>query len=84
AAIEHHSVGREDEMAETIMMGLRLLQEGIAFTPFHERFGVDIRDLRSAEIANFVQAGFLEQSENRLRLTPAGRFVSNRILRDLI
>jgi oxygen-independent coproporphyrinogen III oxidase len=84
AVTEYTAVTREDEIEETIMMGLRLLQEGIAFTDFEDRFGLDLRAMRGDVIQQYQKLGMLEQDHTRLRLTAAGRFVSNRILRDLV
>lgn len=84
-AVEHAvDVSREDEIAETIMMGMRLLQEGISLSRFEARFGVSLLKLRGDVIAEFEAQGVIERTHDTLRLTPAGRFVSNRILRDLI
>jgi oxygen-independent coproporphyrinogen-3 oxidase len=77
-------VNREDEISETIMMGMRLLQEGISLSQFEQRFGMSLLDLRGEVIETYQAQGFLNLSDDSLRLTPAGRFVSNRILRDLV
>lgn len=84
AVAEHTVVSRDDEIFETIMMGLRLLDEGIDLGGFEQRFGVSITDIRQEAIAYHREHGYLELSENRLRLTPKGRLVSNRVLRDLV
>lgn len=81
---EWHTVSREDEISETIMMGLRLLNEGIQLDVFESRFGVSFLTLRGDEIARYVDYGMLSQDERSVRLTSQGRLVSNRILRDLI
>lgn len=72
------------EMSETLMMGLRLLQEGIQRSHFRQRFGMDVYDARGTVIDKYVRLGMLELDESALRLTRAGRFVSNAILADLI
>jgi len=84
AVVESTRVSREDEISETIMMGLRLLQEGIPLAGFQQRFGQDLLDGRRETIARYQQQGFLELTDETLRLTERGRFVSNRILADLI
>ena len=77
-------VERDDEISETIMMGMRLLQEGILFERFEKRFGASLLDIRSEPIEQYAKQGMLEIKPDRLLLTEKGRLVSNRILRDLI
>lgn len=83
--VEHFErVSALTERAETIMMSLRLTKEGINRDQFLERFGVDLLEERTEVINRFRNMGLLTISEGILRLTRAGRFVSNTILRDLI
>jgi oxygen-independent coproporphyrinogen-3 oxidase len=77
-------VEREDEMGETLMMTLRLTERGVILDEFEARFGVDLRDHRREAIAEHVRNGLLELTPERLRLTSAGRMLSNRVLRDMI
>ncbi len=84
ATIEQTPVSPTDERAETIMMSLRLLQEGISLIGFEQRFGVNLLDLRRDAIETYIANNMLTLTDNHLRLTDAGRFISNRILRDLI
>jgi oxygen-independent coproporphyrinogen-3 oxidase len=74
----------QDRISETIMMGLRLTQEGIDRQRFKARFGRDIVEMKKATIQHFVERGLLEVTPNALRLTPEGYLMSNYILRDLI
>lgn len=77
-------VSQEDEISETIMMGMRMTQEGIDRRRFAARFGVDIYSLKQAAIDKHVQSGLLELTETTLRLTEEGRLISNFVLVDLI
>ncbi len=72
-------IGRELEIGETLMLGLRL-EEGIAFEDFQARFGKDIRDLHAATIAQLQEWGLLQVGAGRMRLTGRGRLVSNQVL----
>lgn len=74
----------ETEIAETLLMGLRLTQEGIPRADFRERFGVDLVELRESLITKFVQHGLLEVNPQRVRLTRRGRLLSNSIFRELV
>lgn len=83
--VEHYErVNALTERAETIMMGLRLTQEGINLSTFRARFGVDLLAERAEAIARFQNAGLLMVADGTLRLTRAARFVSNAIILDLL
>jgi oxygen-independent coproporphyrinogen-3 oxidase len=72
-------ISHEMEMAETMMLGLRLGQ-GISFADFAARFGVDARTVY-ADSLDLLQAWELMRSdEERTWLTPRGRLVSNQVL----
>jgi len=77
-------VSREDEISETIMMGMRLLEAGVSLAAFEQRFGVGLLDIRGDAVAKYAQMGAVELMEDRLRFTERGRFISNRVLRDLV
>lgn len=77
-------VDRETEIQETIMMGLRLVQEGILRERFERRFGVDLVVLKAQVIERYTDLGLLEVLNDRVRFTREGRFLSNRVIADLI
>lgn len=70
----------EETMAETMMLGLRLAQEGVDCAYFAERFGVDPRALYSCEIKKFTERGLLELAGDNLRLTKQGIFLGNEVM----
>jgi oxygen-independent coproporphyrinogen-3 oxidase len=70
----------EETMAETMMLGLRLTQEGIDCEYFTQRFGIDPRRRYACEIEKFTQRGLLELVGNNLRLTPQGVFLGNEVM----
>lgn len=70
----------EIERAETIIMGLRLL-EGLSFEEMNRRFQIDFHKEYEETIAENLQNGWLEETASgRLRLTPLGLPVSNQVL----
>ncbi|MEO1287556.1 MAG: radical SAM family heme chaperone HemW [Chloroflexota bacterium] len=77
-------VSQEDDMSETILMGLRLTQEGVSRERFQSRFGEDIVSLKHEAIEKHVSYGLLEVLDDRILLTQSGRFLSNAVIRDLI
>lgn len=74
----------DSEVAETLIMGLRLTQEGIERHRFRTRFGVDVLDIHRPVIERYSQHGLLEVSDDRVLLTRTGRLLSNTIFRDLV
>jgi oxygen-independent coproporphyrinogen-3 oxidase len=67
------------EMVETIILGLRLVQEGVRLADFRERFGRELMDVYGREIEEMGQAGLLEVDGDRVRLTARGRLLGNEV-----
>ncbi|UCH58977.1 MAG: radical SAM family heme chaperone HemW [Anaerolineales bacterium] len=72
-------VNKETEMGETMMMGLRLVQEGVSQETFFNRFGVALVDVYGPEIKILLQQGLLEWQGDILRLTAHGRLLGNQV-----
>jgi len=53
-------------MGETMMLGLRLLDEGVRFNRFAARFGVDLRDVYRKEIERLSRMGLVEVNSDRV------------------
>ena len=77
-------VDRESEIAETLIMGLRLTQEGIHRDTFRERFGEDLLDVHPETIARYEKHGLLYVDDDIVRITQRGRLLSNMVFRDLV
>ena len=74
---------RRVEMQETLMLGLRLTEEGVSERRFQARFGEAMQDVFAAEIAELTGLGLLEWAMSWagrcLRLTPHGRLLGNQV-----
>lgn len=70
----------DEAMAETMMLGLRLADEGVDRKLFARRFGVDPALRYAAEVDCFVRRGLLEVDVDRLRLTKRGIFLANEVM----
>ncbi len=64
--------------AETMFLGLRLLQEGVSAEEFLERHQVAL-DVYAPHIEELVGLGLLERSSDGVRLTRRGRLLSNQV-----
>ncbi|MDX1995833.1 MAG: radical SAM family heme chaperone HemW [bacterium] len=84
AVAESTPVDQENEIAETLIMGLRLIREGIPRSAFVARFGVDVVDLHQKTLRRFADNDLLRIEPDVVRLTPRGRLLSNMIFRELV
>lgn len=84
ATAEAVQVDREAEISETLIMGMRLTTEGIPRAGFNQRFGVDLVELYADVIQRYEQGGLLHVDAERVRLTDAGRMLSNLVLREFV
>ncbi|MDX2141067.1 MAG: radical SAM family heme chaperone HemW [Chloroflexota bacterium] len=78
------ALSRDDIIAETLIMNLRLTQAGIDRAQFKKRFGVDLVDLHREPIERHTRGGLLEVDDARVRLTDKGRMLSNVVFREFV
>lgn len=64
-------------MGETMMLGLRLLDEGVSAAEFEVRHGAALADVYGPTTEELVGLELLERAEDRIRLTPRGLMVAN-------
>lgn len=84
AAASRQPIDRETEMRETLLMGLRLLEEGVPAGTFEARFGLTPWDAFPEPIGRWQAEGLLEVQADRLRLTRRGWLLSNQVFVDLV
>ena len=72
------AIDRELEMAETMMMGLRL-DSGISIDKFTARFGDPPATHYAAILGELQAARLLEQPDGSIRLTAKGRLLGNEV-----
>ena len=77
-------VDRAGQISETLIMGMRLTQEGIPRPEFIERFGEDFLDLYHDVIRKYEGYGLLSVDDERIKLTEAGRLLSNVVFREFV
>lgn len=77
----HEDIDEATSRGETMMLGLRLVREGVDQARFAERYGAPIAHFYARALAEGVAQGLLEVTDERIRLTERGRFVSNRAMR---
>ncbi len=75
-----HRNSKNEDMQEFIFLGLRML-DGFDLTAFTERFGKSFRELYRKEIADLKDAGLMEISGKRARLTEKGLYLGNEVFK---
>jgi len=78
----HESIDDRTRLFECLLMGLRLT-EGVDADAVARRSGIDPRVEHADAFRNFEREGLLEFAGSRVRLTPRGLDVSNRIFVEL-
>jgi len=83
AVVENDRLDREDEMAETAMLGMRLVR-GIELRTFRERFGEDFHAAFDERLASVMPFGLIEEHDGHIRLTRRGRLLGNEVFASLL
>lgn len=73
------TLSQEDVMAETMFLGLRLVQEGVEGRVFRRRFGRNLGEEYGPTLRELAALGLLETHKGRLRLTAKGRLLGNEV-----
>jgi oxygen-independent coproporphyrinogen-3 oxidase len=80
AAEEIDVIDQQQEMSETMFLGLRLTQDGITPEYFQARFGRDLWTVYHQELNSLIASGLLEHTaDGRVRLSPRGRLLGNHV-----
>src|SRR5258705_4309524 len=80
---EFDIVGRDEAFEESLFLGLRL-NDGVDLNYLRNQFGDDLLDNAMPALLEVRDAGLLELSSDRMRLTPHGRLVSNEVFNRLL
>jgi oxygen-independent coproporphyrinogen-3 oxidase len=83
AIVEVETIPVELEMAETAMLGLRLVA-GLSLSDFARRFGRRFADVFGDRLADVEALGLLEQTGDLLHLTERGRLLGNEVFERLL
>ena len=79
ATIQADNLDAQTDQFETIFMGLRLLNEGLALTSFAERYGVRVEEKYEPTIKWLIEQDMLRIDETHLFLTERARLLSNQV-----
>jgi oxygen-independent coproporphyrinogen-3 oxidase len=71
-------------MGETMMLGLRLLREGVPYGRFAARHGLAVQEAFGPELHKLRAQALLTWDEDRVRLTPEGLLLGNRVFAEFL
>lgn len=69
---------------ETIMLGLRLLNDGIHAAAFEARHGVSLEEAFGSQIHRMRELGMLERTNTGIRLTTRGMMLANSVVAEFL
>ncbi|HEV7129584.1 MAG TPA: radical SAM family heme chaperone HemW, partial [Ktedonobacterales bacterium] len=78
AIVDVEVISPEMEMAETAMLGLRLV-EGLSLNDFARRYGRTFASMFGARLADVTELGLVEVRDDWIRLTERGRLLGNEV-----
>ena len=76
---ESEEIGEGLEMAETMILGLRLVEDGVSFEGFEKRFGRRMERVYGKELKELKGLGLVEVGDKKVRLTARGRLLGNEV-----
>ena len=83
AIIEEEVISRELEMAETVMLGLRLTA-GVDLADFERRYGQSLESVFAGRLRDARAAELVETAGGYLRLTEQGTLLGNEVFAALL
>lgn len=81
---ERYTLTNEEKMSEFIILGLRLIKEGVSKTEFKNKFGVDIYDVFGSAIKKHINLNLLKDCGKNLVLTEKSYYISNYVMSDFV
>ena len=73
----------EEQMAEMVFMGLRLL-EGVSLVEFYDLFNVDLTEYYAREIEKLESQGLISLNDDRICLTERGLLLGNLVFMEFL
>lgn len=84
ALAEKRRVTAAEAMDETMMLGMRLVGEGVGLAEFARRHSARLEETYPRELRRLRQRGLIEITSDRVRLTPQGRLLGNRVFAEFL
>lgn len=89
ATVDLIAIDKKREMQETMMMGLRLLEEGVSEMCFRNRFGLAFSEVFEEEIARLFAKGLVEwaqsaEEDRQLKISRRGYLLANQVFQEFV
>jgi oxygen-independent coproporphyrinogen-3 oxidase len=78
------TIDERTAMGETMMLGLRLLENGVSRTAFHARHGISLDEQFPAQLERMQSHGLLDADDDRVRLTQRGAMLANSVCAEFL
>lgn len=82
--VKVETITPQQARAETMILGLRLVKEGVSRRDFERRFGQRLDECYGNELAKLEARGLLQCLEDRVVLTAQARLIANLALREFV
>jgi oxygen-independent coproporphyrinogen-3 oxidase len=69
----------EQQIAKSVVLGIKVLPNGIDKQSFHKRFGIPVEDIYSDIIERLEETGLIESNSHYLRLTEKGLLFADEV-----
>ncbi len=82
-----HTVTERERMQDEMMLGLRLIKEGISSIKFYKKFGREITNVFDKEITKLIHQGLIhwnEEDNTSLSLTQRGIMLGNQVFMEFV
>ena len=76
--VERRELNEEDRQSEAVFLGLRMM-EGYNVRDYQNRFGLNLIERHRENLERFSDAGLIELTDDRLKLTRSGALLSNEV-----
>ena len=87
ASVDISNIDPQMEMSETMMMGFRLINEGISSAHFRDRFGISLESVYGYQLQKLLDSELIEKNggENETYLlTSRGRLLGNQVFQEFV
>jgi oxygen-independent coproporphyrinogen-3 oxidase len=84
AVTNTEEISERTAMGETMMLGLRLLENGVSAPAFARRHGVSLFEQFAPQLALLTSTGLLEADERRVRLSRRGALLANLVCAEFL
>jgi putative oxygen-independent coproporphyrinogen III oxidase len=74
----------EEEISETLFLGLRVINPGLEHNRFYQRYGVTPEEIYPAVFDKHVGLGLLQKDETSWSLSPKGLSLGNEVFADFV